>query len=124
MIYITDAATQELRRLEQQQGLQDAYLIVDVSAGGCMDLAYCLNFDISVPPGYVEMSSTSILPNTAGLPSRLKKERGVAIASSARPHITGLKIDYSEDLLGGGFRFHNPNAAATCGCGHSFSISA
>jgi iron-sulfur cluster assembly protein len=31
-------------------------------------------------------------------------------------------LDYSEDLMGGGFRFHNPNAAQSCSCGNSFSI--
>jgi iron-sulfur cluster assembly accessory protein len=34
-----------------------------------------------------------------------------------------LQIDYSEDLMGGGFRFQNPNATANCGCGNSFAIS-
>ena len=38
-------------------------------------------------------------------------------------YIDGLTLDYSEDLMGGGFRFHNPNALQSCGCGHSFSIS-
>jgi Fe-S cluster assembly iron-binding protein IscA len=31
-------------------------------------------------------------------------------------------LDYSEDLMGGGFRFHNPNAIETCGCGNSFRL--
>ncbi|MGB3616349.1 MAG: iron-sulfur cluster assembly accessory protein [Elainellaceae cyanobacterium] len=123
MIYITDAATRELRRLEQQQGLQDAYLIVEVSGGGCLNLSYCLNFNASVPPGYIEASSTSLLSGAVKHTERPQAERGVAIAPSARPHVTGLRIDYSEDLLGGGFRFHNPNAVSTCGCGHSFSIA-
>jgi iron-sulfur cluster assembly protein len=30
-------------------------------------------------------------------------------------------LDYSEALIGGGFKFTNPNAAQTCGCGTSFS---
>ncbi len=36
--------------------------------------------------------------------------------------LDGLHIDYSNDLMGGGFRFSNPNAAQTCGCGTSFSV--
>jgi len=37
--------------------------------------------------------------------------------------IQGLTIDFSEDLLGGGFRFKNPNAVASCGCGTSFATA-
>ena len=45
----------------------------------------------------------------------------VAVLESSQLLLDGLHIDYSEDLMGGGFRFSNPNAAQTCGCGGSFS---
>jgi iron-sulfur cluster assembly accessory protein len=35
--------------------------------------------------------------------------------------LAGLEIDYTEDLMGGGFRFKNPQAVKTCSCGHSFA---
>jgi iron-sulfur cluster assembly accessory protein len=38
-------------------------------------------------------------------------------------YVNGLALDYSEDLMGGGFRFHNPQAITTCGCGNSFSVA-
>ena len=31
--------------------------------------------------------------------------------------VQGMRIDYSDDIIGGGFQFHNPNANGTCGCG-------
>ena len=34
--------------------------------------------------------------------------------------VYGMTLDYSDDLIGGGFKFNNPNAASTCGCGQSF----
>ena len=34
----------------------------------------------------------------------------------------GLNLDYSDELIGGGFSFHNPNADSTCGCGKSFEV--
>jgi len=46
----------------------------------------------------------------------------VVIDADSLPFLEGLTLDYSEDLMGGGFRFHNPNAAQTCGCGNSFSL--
>jgi iron-sulfur cluster assembly protein len=46
----------------------------------------------------------------------------VAVDPEILPHVTGMTIDYSEDLMGGSFRFVNPHAKQTCGCGHSFSV--
>ena len=34
----------------------------------------------------------------------------------------GLRLDYSDELIGGGFQFDNPNAEESCGCGKSFGI--
>ena len=34
----------------------------------------------------------------------------------------GLQLDYSDELIGGGFSFANPNAEETCGCGKSFGV--
>ena len=34
----------------------------------------------------------------------------------------GMQLDYSDELIGGGFSFYNPNAEETCGCGKSFGI--
>ena len=37
-------------------------------------------------------------------------------------YLTGTEIDFSDDLLNGGFKFGNPQANRTCGCGTSFSV--
>jgi len=37
-------------------------------------------------------------------------------------YIYGMQLDFSNDLIGGGFNFINPNATQTCGCGSSFSV--
>ena len=37
-------------------------------------------------------------------------------------YLYGLQLDYSEELIGGGFKFFNPNAEESCGCGSSFGI--
>lgn len=46
----------------------------------------------------------------------------VMFQSSELNYLNGLVIDYSEDMMGGGFRFSNPNADRVCGCGNSFSV--
>ena len=37
-------------------------------------------------------------------------------------YLLGTQIDFSDDLLNGGFKFDNPNAERSCGCGTSFSV--
>ncbi|MEB3286132.1 MAG: iron-sulfur cluster assembly accessory protein [Vampirovibrionales bacterium] len=38
------------------------------------------------------------------------------------PYLKGTTLDYSDDLMEGGFKFKNPNAASSCGCGTSFGL--
>jgi iron-sulfur cluster assembly protein len=47
----------------------------------------------------------------------------VVVASDLLPYLDELTLDYSEDLMGGGFRFQNPNAIQTCGCGNAFAVA-
>jgi iron-sulfur cluster assembly accessory protein len=37
-------------------------------------------------------------------------------------YLYGLELDYSDELIGGGFKFYNPNAEESCGCGSSFAV--
>ena len=46
----------------------------------------------------------------------------LVIPFSSYVYLTGTEIDYSDDLLNGGFKFGNPQANRTCGCGTSFSV--
>ncbi|MBE9177375.1 iron-sulfur cluster assembly accessory protein [Oculatella sp. LEGE 06141] len=108
MIHLSQAAITEINRIKSRQHHPDALFQVGVQVGGCSDFFYVLA--LVECPGAEDM----VL------------ERGevkLAIAPQTVPYLNGLTIDYSEDLMGGGFRFHNPNAAQTCGCGNSFSIA-
>jgi iron-sulfur cluster assembly accessory protein len=40
----------------------------------------------------------------------------------AAAYLKGTHLDYSHALMDGGFKFGNPNASSTCGCGTSFGI--
>jgi iron-sulfur cluster assembly accessory protein len=37
------------------------------------------------------------------------------------PLLHGVTIDFVDEMMGGGFKLHNPNATSSCGCGKSFS---
>ena len=46
----------------------------------------------------------------------------LVIPFSSFVYLLGTKIDFSDDLLNGGFKFSNPRVNRTCGCGTSFSV--
>jgi iron-sulfur cluster assembly accessory protein len=107
MIHLSPAAINEIGRLKSKQPSNILFRL-RVRSGGCADWFYDLGFDETV------QSQDQVL--------ELHDIR-VVIDPESLNYITGLSLDYSEDLTGGGFRFHNPQATSTCNCGNSFSIS-
>lgn len=78
---------------------------VSVNDGGCSGYSYGL--DIADQPQ----------------PDDLIVEQGkvrVYVDPKSAPLLKGVVIDYVEGLIESGFKFSNPNATDTCGCGQSF----
>ena len=44
----------------------------------------------------------------------------VICSAADLPALRGMVVDFSTALMGGGFRYENPNAGSVCGCGDSF----
>jgi iron-sulfur cluster assembly accessory protein len=99
-------AIQQVKLLLQKQSGAEQALRVWVADGGCSGFSYKLAFANEAKPG-------DIVVEMDGLP--------VYVDSASLPHLQGTLIDYADGLYGGGFKFTNPNASATCGCGTSFS---
>lgn len=108
MIQLSPTATTEILRLRAKTQEPDPKLRIAVINSGCLSLSYSLCFDGGIQSGDQIHRCNEIT---------------VVVSSEALSYIDGLVIDYSEDLMGGGFRFHNPNAVQTCSCGNSFAIS-
>lgn len=108
-IEISKAAIAEVKRLRVKQKKPAALFRLGVELGGCAGMFYTLDFDDNV-------QSSDLVYSCNGLQ--------VVVENENLQYIDGLTIDYSEDLMGGGFRFHNPKAAKNCGCGNSFSTDA
>jgi len=108
MIQISHAAASEIRRVQSKAANPDAWFRLAALTGGCAGWYYSL--------------SLSDLPEQD---DRIFDCQGIrlAVAAQSWPYLDGLQLDYSEDLMGGGFRFHNPNATKSCGCGNSFSVN-
>jgi iron-sulfur cluster assembly accessory protein len=107
MIQLSQTAKSEIERLKSKQQ-PNALVRLAVKPGGCSDLFYDMSFDEIVQEGdrTFDVSGLQVL-----------------IDNQSLQYVNGLVLDYSEDLMGGGFRFHNPQAVATCSCGNSFSIN-
>jgi iron-sulfur cluster assembly accessory protein len=108
MIQLSSTATTEILRLKARSQEADPKLRISVVRNGCLTFSYALSFDSEIKAGEQTYSCDQI---------------AVVINPEALAWVEGLVIDYSEDLMGGGFRFHNPNAVQTCSCGNSFAIS-
>lgn len=108
MIHLSSAAAKEILRLQSKRDPKDRLFRLGVQPSSCLSLAYTMNFDHTTYPD-------DQLYECAGIQ--------IVINQESLSYLDGLSLDYSEDLMGGGFRFHNPNASQTCGCGNSFAIT-
>ncbi|ELS04775.1 Iron-sulfur cluster assembly accessory protein [Xenococcus sp. PCC 7305] len=115
MIHISKNAAQEIKRIQLSHQKPDSIFRLTVKEGGCSGLFYVFQLDESLPK---ENSSSAE-------PQLQFESNGVSIVVDQKSYtyLEGIKLDYSEDLMGGGFRFQNPNVSSSCGCGISFSPS-
>jgi iron-sulfur cluster assembly protein len=104
-IQITAGARAELVRL---RGAQERFLRLSVIPGGCSGVSYRMAFDT------VQTIFDEAVFDRKGL-------RVIADRESVR-QLEGLSIDFSENVLRGGFRFISPHGADSCGCRKQLSV--
>ncbi len=112
-IIVTEAAMQQLARLCNEQG-DGQVLRVGVRSGGCSGMSYTMDF-ISINELQKEDEVYEYTPPNG----RVFK---VVCDPKSLLYIYGMQLDFSTELIGGGFNFTNPNATQTCGCGSSFAV--
>ncbi|PKR78109.1 iron-sulfur cluster assembly accessory protein [Halalkalibacillus sediminis] len=104
-IEITDQAVLQINEMMKDETAEEVYLRFGVKGGGCSGLSYKLGFDY-------EVKETDNSYEINGIP--------VVIATMDVPIIENTKIDFKQNMMGGGFTIDNPNAIVSCGCGSSF----
>jgi iron-sulfur cluster assembly protein len=107
MITLTENAVKEVKRLMDSQNMENVALRVGVKGGGCSGLSYTLNFDPEVreQDQVFEFETVKVVVDTKSL-----------------LYLEGTSLDYVSGLNGSGFKFINPTATRSCGCGSSFSV--
>lgn len=107
-VTLTPKAVQMVKITRDQEGIDPSHgLRVAVRGGGCSGFEYALDFE-----------------NEARENDWVYEQGDLKVyidAVSAR-YLQGTNIDYVLGNTGAGFKFNNPNASGTCGCGSSFAV--
>lgn len=113
VINIKPKAMKRLRELREKQKDQDAFMVLrmGVRNGGCSGLSYVMDF-----------STEDEIQEDDEIDEYSAEKLKCVVDAKSMLYLYGLELDYSEDLIGGGFKFFNPNAEESCGCGSSFGV--
>lgn len=107
-VLLTPKAAEMVKITREQEGIDASHALrVAVRGGGCSGFEYALDFD-----------------NETREDDWVYEQNGVTVhidAVSAR-YLEGTTIDYVMGMAGAGFKFNNPKARGTCGCGSSFTV--
>jgi iron-sulfur cluster assembly protein len=104
-ISVTEKAVAQIKRLIAKDSRTGVFLRLGVKGGGCSGLEYVMKLDT--------------VHKTVDLEREFDGVQVVCDAKSA-VYLRGSIFDYTGNLIGGGFKFENPNAGKSCGCGTSF----
>jgi iron-sulfur cluster assembly protein len=106
LVFVAEPAGVKLQSLvvREQKG---EYLRIKITGGGCNGLSYKMKFVNDTKRG-------DILVRSSGAQ--------VLVDTKSALYLRGTHLDFSDKMVGGGFKFSNPNAKSSCSCGESFSI--
>ena len=106
-IAITEAAAQEIARQRDKRATPDARIRVGVRGGGCTGFTYVFEWADQVRPTDTEFSG----PPGSGV--------AIVVDPKSLVYLGGMTLDFVRGMMGHGFKFNNPNAKGSCGCGES-----
>ncbi len=104
-ITLTTSAAEAVRDLLTKRNLTGYALRVYISGGGCSGYQYGMGLDSNIrdEDSVFEQDGVKVVVDEVSI-----------------NYLRGATIDYVDELMGSGFKIHNPNAISTCGCGNSF----
>ena len=107
LMTVTEPAAVKIKQLMAEE--EDVSVLrVAIQGGGCSGFQYGLGFDAGAVEGDLEFQ-------LEGVP--------VVVDPFSAPYLRGARIDFLNGLQESGFKIENPNAVASCGCGHSFTVA-
>ncbi|MGD9172406.1 MAG: iron-sulfur cluster assembly accessory protein [Candidatus Thiodiazotropha sp.] len=106
MITLTENAQKAISRFIKGAETPVQGLRISVTGGGCSGMQYGLALE-EAP------SNDDTIVEVSGLK--------LFVDPYSAPMLKGVTVDFLDSMEGSGFKFENPNATASCGCGNSFS---
>ena len=106
LVSLTPAAAAKISALMAEE-TDVSVLRVAIEGGGCSGFQYGLGFDRGAQEGDHEFTCEGVK---------------VVVEPFSAPSLSGATVDYLETIQESGFKIDNPNAVASCGCGHSFQV--
>ena len=106
MLILTDSAQQAVSRFISGADTPIGGLRIQVSGGGCSGMQYGMALEESGKDDDIVLEVADFK---------------VFVDPASAPLLDGVTVDFMDGLDGSGFKFVNPNAKASCGCGNSFS---
>lgn len=105
-VTLTERAAERIKELIAAENREGQGLRLKVVGGGCSGLQYKVDFDL--PKGT----------------DKIFEKDGAKVLVDVRSllYLTGMELDYKEELMQSGFVFQNPNVKKSCGCGASFAV--
>ncbi|MFD1020509.1 HesB/IscA family protein [Thalassobacillus hwangdonensis] len=109
ILNITDQASLQIQEMMKEEESDRIRLRFGVKGGGCSGLSYAMGFDEEVNEELDKVFESNGIP--------------VVMSSQDIAIVEGTKIDFKQNMMGGGFTIDNPNAIVSCGCGSSFKTA-
>jgi iron-sulfur cluster assembly protein len=108
LVNLTERAADKIRELQSTEPPGEAEVLrVAIQGGGCSGFQYGLGFDRGAVDGDHEVEAHGVR---------------IVVDPFSAPYLTGSTIDWLDGLQESGFKIDNPQATASCGCGHSFQV--
>lgn len=105
---LTASAAAKIQQLMAEEPAGEAEVLrVAIQGGGCSGFQYGLGFDRGLQEGDLELEQHGVR---------------IAVDQFSAPYLVGASIDFVDGIQESGFKIDNPNATASCGCGHSFTV--
>jgi iron-sulfur cluster assembly accessory protein len=105
-VALTPKAVEMVKDAMARENLAGYGVRVGVVGGGCSGFQYSMDFENAEREGDTVVEHGGVK---------------LYVDAMSAMYLQGVTIDYVVGLQGAGFKFINPNAKSTCGCGQSFS---
>jgi iron-sulfur cluster assembly protein len=106
LVKVTQPAAGKIFQLIEREG-SGSFLRIRITGGGCNGLSYKMKFVENGKAGDIMVVSEGAQ---------------LLVDSKTALYLRGTTLEFSDKLVGGGFKFSNPNAKASCSCGESFNL--